>query len=1095
MRNFSVCSPRSLMPAIAILAMITSAFAWVGIGAPAAMAAAAQKDDAVTVNEWLLLGPLPSPLPAFHDEAESKKGAEDVLAYEHISTKGLLPVAGDELALIGGGRAKWVKTPASGAKGVSIPPDTTMPWIAYLAGYIEAPRWMKIDFEATGTKPFEVKIDGSSVMKRASDAKPGDEGASVTGDAKIEMGKHLILVKTAYVPSDTLIEWRFNLKVSPAKGFSAAPVVSTDPIRTMNLGDVLDAAAVQRVDVSADGSHYAAWISRRTPPEGEAEGRLEIRRLRDNALVETLKDMKGAGSWSWSPAGHKLSYVASDKDKSALRIIDIDSGRIETILEDVEDFGGYRWSPDGSYIAYSIDKKYKPDDSGVKRLRGIYDRRNYERDRSFLHLTSVPGGVTRELTDGQQTTYIYDVHPGAGKILVGRYYEDLSVRPYAVTEISTIDVASQKREQLLKGPWIDGALWSPGGDKILVLGGPSAFGDVGVNLPKGVIPNEYDTQAYLFDPRTRSAEPITKDFSPSIQSAFWPSAGNYIYFLAEQTEYWKLYKYNVKRKTFTEIKLPCDVVYRMAVARDKAVAVCVGSSANEPPRLYSVDLTSGRYRVALDPAEDRFKVVKIGDVEDWDFTAASGVKIVGRVHYPPDFDPAKTYPCIVYYYGGTSPVIRSFGGRYPKNLWAANGYVVYVLQPSGATGFGQEFSAVHVNDWGKTTTAEIIEGVGKFLKAHPFVDPKRVGCIGASYGGFMTELLITKTDIFAAAISHAGISGITSYWGEGYWGYEYSADATANSFPWNRQDIYVGHSPIYAADKVNTPLLLLHGTGDTNVPPGESEAMYTALKLLGKEVEYIRILGENHWILDYKKRIAWSDAIVAWFDKCLKDEPQWWDDMYPPLNERGEEIKSGEDEEDVKTPAAVGAGESGGAGTGAAAAGDGGQEVEMLKVRMPLKMAPRVVQLKKYGTVLLGEVTREDIAAHLPDWNEEYFTYEPDPRLKADLDRYLKGVQIKCVIGTWCPDCRREIPRLWRILEEVGYPVSSVKMYAVASSRFTKDMPIPADAINWSDTIKKYYKVDSVATIMFMRNGVELGRIVESPDITLEEDMLSIVKR
>src|SRR5690606_2816347 len=113
------------------------------------------------------------------------------------------------------------------------------------------------------------------------------------------------------------------------------------------------------------------------------------------------------------------------------------------------------------------------------------------------------------------------------------------------------------------------------------------------------------------------------------------------------------------------------------------------------------------------------------------------------------------------------------------------------------------------------------------------------------------------TDIFAAAISHAGISNLTNYWGVGYWGYLYSSVATANSFPWNRKDIYVENSPIYNADKITTPLLLLHGSADTNVPPGESTTMFTALKLLGKDVNYIEIAGQNHHILEYKKRKLW----------------------------------------------------------------------------------------------------------------------------------------------------------------------------------------------------------------------------------------------
>jgi dipeptidyl aminopeptidase/acylaminoacyl peptidase len=176
---------------------------------------------------------------------------------------------------------------------------------------------------------------------------------------------------------------------------------------------------------------------------------------------------------------------------------------------------------------------------------------------------------------------------------------------------------------------------------------------------------------------------------------------------------------------------------------------------------------------------------------------------------------------------------------------------------------------------------EIIDGVKKFLAAHPFVDFRRVGCIGASYGGFMTELLLTKTNIFAAAVSHAGISDIASYWGEGYWGYSYSAVATADSFPWNRRDIYVNQSPIYSADKITTPLLLLHGSSDTNVPPGESLQLYTALKLLGREVELVEVLGQNHHILNYGKRLVWQKTILSWFDRWLKGQPEWWNDLYP----------------------------------------------------------------------------------------------------------------------------------------------------------------------------------------------------------------------
>ena len=207
--------------------------------------------------------------------------------------------------------------------------------------------------------------------------------------------------------------------------------------------------------------------------------------------------------------------------------------------------------------------------------------------------------------------------------------------------------------------------------------------------------------------------------------------------------------------------------------------------------------------------------------------------------------------------------------------------MVLVLNPSGATGFGQEFAARHVNTAGEGVAQDIIEGVKKFTEEHSYVDAAKIGCIGASYGGFMTQYLQTKTDIFAAAISHAGISDHTSYWGEGYWGYSYSEVSMADSYPWTRTDLYVERSPLYNADKIHTPLLFLHGDADTNVPFGESIQMYNALKLLGRETAFVAVKGENHQIMDYYKRQQWQNTIFAWFAKYLQDDPTWWQEMYP----------------------------------------------------------------------------------------------------------------------------------------------------------------------------------------------------------------------
>lgn len=1021
---------------------------------PAAGAVASTPDESeestgIHVAEWLLLGPIPSPLPAFNDEGKEALEPSALLLYRQADTDTFIPALGKPLILPSGATAVW-RAASADTNGIQLPPDSVRTAIAYLAVYIELERWMELEFSVRATHPFDAMIAGESVVKNTAGSADGKLGTEKTGTVKLERGKHLLLVKTVCAPGDTMIEWRLDAAVKHKDDSIAAPLLSLSPTRNLTLGDILDTRYVSDIAVSPDGKLVAFTVRRFTPPEGEAESWLEIRSVSDGSLVRTIRDVPGMGSVQWAPKGHLLSYSMPYNGKGAIRVLDLDGGTAETILDGLEYLTGYRWGPDASFIIYSVTEEPKKDETGAKRLRGIYDRPSRGRRKTSLYLSSVPGGVRRRLTAGEHSAHVDDIHPDGRSVLISRYYENLDERPYGIDELYRLYLDDNSIELLHRGPWLGRAVWSPAGDRILVTGGPSSFGEIGRNVPEGTIPNEYDGQIYILDPATKEVESLTRDFDPAVLRAFWSRADGRIYVIAEEGSSVNIYRCDPDRKTFKRIDLECDVIRQGDMALEKAVAVVTGTSADHPERLYTVDLKRGTGRMICDFNADRFRHVRLGAVEDWDFTTEEGKTIQGRIHYPPDFDPGKRYPCLVYYYGGTSPTGRDFGGRYPKNLWASMGYVVYVLQPSGATGYGQEFSAFHVNDWGKITAGEIIEGTKRFLEAHPFVDAGRVGCLGASYGGFMTQLLLTKTDIFAAAVSHAGISSISSYWGEGYWGYAYNAVAAANSFPWNRPDIYIEQSPLFYADRIDTPLLLLHGEDDTNVPPGESEQMYTALKLLGKPVEYIRFAGQNHFILDYKKRRIWSDAIISWFDRWLKDEPGWWNDMYPPLEEEPEK-----------------------------AADIGLHRIELDEDRI----------------ILMGEVTREEIVENLHTWDIDYYEYLPDEELLPRIGEYIFDTDITIVFGTWCSDSQREVPRLWRILEDLGYPLSEIKMFAVGSSRFTSDMGIPENLLSWSDSVKKRYGVERVATIIISKGGKELGRIIETPEESLEKDLLRIVKQ
>lgn len=554
--------------------------------------------------------------------------------------------------------------------------------------------------------------------------------------------------------------------------------------------------------------------------------------------------------------------------------------------------GGFTLSPKDDYAIFTRSVEGREEKTpSLKRLEQPDDRMSGWRYRTALYRYDFTTHQMQPLTFGQTSVYLNDISPDGKRLLLSFDRFDATQKPFNSLTVLEMDAYTGKVDTVFaNATFLNTLKYSPDGKQLLISASPQAFNNIGNEVPEGMIPNGFDYRLYRYTFATKKTEAILKNFKPSVSNFTWSYGDGNIYFKADDGYDISYFRLNPKTLKVTRFKLPVTCLGGITIARGQSTprAVFFGQTGTRARDMYVCTLSSDQpkaKRIGDIDFDKLFGNVAFGECSDWDFQSSRGDTIKGFYVLPPNFDKTKKYPMIVYYYGGCTPTTKQLEFLpYPFQIFAGQGYVVYVVEPSGAIGFGQEFAARHVNTWGQGSADDIIEGAKKFMEEHSFVDKQRVGCIGASYGGFMTQYLQTRTDIFAAAISHAGISNIASYWGGGNWGYSYGQTAQYGSYPWNNPELYTRQSPLFNADKIHTPLLLLHGTADTNVPTNESQQLFTALRILGRPVSYVQVDGENHYIANYTKRQAWQNTIFAWFAYWLKGQKLWWNTLYPGDN-------------------------------------------------------------------------------------------------------------------------------------------------------------------------------------------------------------------
>ena len=732
-----------------------------------------------------------------------------------------------------------------------------------------------------GLEQYRLFVDGEQV------AVNGDKAETI-----LTPSQHTVVIKYLTRKNASSDKKSIKLTVTAANG---APLSVGDATakRAYNIYDVICAPNYPSVSISPNGKFIVVrktWVDRK----GNNHSINELRNAQTNRLMATFEE-----NVKWMPSSNKLyftqkasdsSIAGEEKQDGTLQLITINPLTMEReVLASNLPEGWFQFTPDEKTLIYTLTTEGRKKDPQVYDVKEPEDRQPSWRERSNLAKYDLASGILQPLTFGYHNIYLMDISADSRYLLIGKGEERLTKRPTTLTSFYRLDLGSMnassattpKVETLIeKGEFLNSAQFSPDGKSILVSASPEAFNGIGKNVEEGQTPSMIDTQLYLMTLADKKVRALTRDFNPNVLSTEWSKVDGNIYFTAEDKDCVHLFQLNPKSGKFTLLKTPEEYIKSFSIASSAAEMAFSGQSASNADRLYKMNTKALKSQLVDDLSARELKDVELGECKAWSFVNSRGDTLCCRYYLPPHFDAAKKYPMVVNYYGGCSPTSRMFQSRYPHHVYAAMGYVVLVVNPSGATGFGQKFSARHVDTAGEGVAEDIISSTQAFCDEHAFVNRKKIGCIGASYGGFMTQYLQTKTDLFAAAISHAGISDHTSYWGEGYWGYSYSEVSMANEYPWTNKHLFVDQSPLYNADKIHTPLLFVHGTADNNVPVGESIQLYTALKLLGRPTAMVLVDGQDHHIIDYEKRLKWQNTIFAWFAKWLQDDASWWTEMY-----------------------------------------------------------------------------------------------------------------------------------------------------------------------------------------------------------------------
>ncbi len=586
----------------------------------------------------------------------------------------------------------------------------------------------------------------------------------------------------------------------------------------------------------------------------------------------------------WSPDGQKLAFLSNRQDSNSLWLIDRDGGEARSVGDFCGPAGGLRWSPDGdklAFVALSPDEESDCSDDGksadvytTKRLRYKFNGRGLMDDdrRRHVWVTDVVSGETTQMTDSCFDDSSPDFSPDGRQIIFASCRRP-EQEMYYVSDLYSLSVENGQLEKLTDGEGPVGQpRWSPSGEHIAFLGhdrGDEIAVDTGLWF---ISPDDGQRQCLTgeFDRSVGNSVGTDVRYDPKAAAPEWCRDGESIIFSLTDGGTSSIYEAQLDGSCRLLIDDPAVVTSYSVNSTGKPVVAYVGADwdspgdlwvmlpDDEPVRFTAFNDQLLREEVVLSPPER----VTFSSVEDWE--------IEGWLMKPVGWEQGEEYPLVLEIHGGPAGTSGEvFFHEY--QLLAASGWGVMFTNPRGSRGYGERHLKGVIGDWGGNDYRDLMAAVDYACEL-PWVDSERLGVTGGSYGGYMTNWIVSQTDRFSAAVTFRSISNLYTKYGCSDIGFYGNRRGMGGADLWDSEDFIMSRSPMRYAPQVSTPILIVHAEEDYRCPMEQAEQWYVALKRLGVECRFVRYAGENHELSRSGKplnRVDRLQRLLQWFETYL----------------------------------------------------------------------------------------------------------------------------------------------------------------------------------------------------------------------------------